>query len=222
MLSSLGDVPPRDARRLALSFSIRLLSPSCNNWVFSLIPVSLAALAKISSSMLSVVLMQTSLHQNVHSSIFLSLNLSIFIFLEVVGKIHLGIYTQIPDGDIFLNSPPVRQPPDRRGSRSARPELTCGVVPDWQENGQTSDRRPKLHMSSSWFFVCRRPPPETTSACTPRRRTSCLLLSPAVAGAGGEFQVFFASQTCVSMPGFITPDCGHGRNICNVGALFHR
>lgn len=70
MFLSLGAVPPREARRFALSFSIRLFSPSCNSWVFSLIPVNLAALSKIFSSRFSVVLMHTSLHINVHPSSF--------------------------------------------------------------------------------------------------------------------------------------------------------
>src|SRR5512145_699718 len=49
-------VPPRSARRRALSFAIRASNPKRTNEVFSLTPVNLAALFRRDSSMLSVVL----------------------------------------------------------------------------------------------------------------------------------------------------------------------
>jgi len=65
---SFGALPPREARRRALSFSIRLRKPSWSNRVFSLIPVSFAAFSNKASSKFNVVLMHIYMHECVHPS----------------------------------------------------------------------------------------------------------------------------------------------------------
>ena len=65
----LGMVPPRAARRFALSLSMRAVRPARTSAVFSFMPVSSPARSTRRSSILSVVLMHISMHHMMPSQV---------------------------------------------------------------------------------------------------------------------------------------------------------